>query len=96
MDNRLVSTAERPLSCPVPGPEGQPCIKKIPAGWTADEGHAGGHFWANTRAKAILDGGHYDATAALSGQPFDGHLPEECPGPSCPYLAFLPRGGAGC
>src|SRR5690606_21223373 len=72
------------MPCPVPGPNGLPCIKRIPTGWTAPEGHGGGHVWASERAQAILNGGHYDATAAPSGQPFEGHLPEECQAASYP------------
>lgn len=56
------------MPCPVPSPTGPPCSKKIPAGWTADEGHSGGH---------------YDASAALAGLPFEGHSPEDCR-PGCP------------
>jgi hypothetical protein len=72
------------MPCPVRGPEsGLSCTKKIPNGWTADEGHGGGHFWISDRWSAILDGGHYDAKALISGLPADGHLPEECT-PNCP------------
>jgi hypothetical protein len=85
-----VSTAEDPIPCPVRGPEtGHPCRKKIPAGWAVFEGHSGGHFWIDDAGAALLEGGHYDATAAVSGLPFDGHLPADCPGASCPYLPFL-------
>ncbi len=79
------STAENPLPCPVPSPTGTPCTKTIPPGWTADEGHAGGHFWADKQTVEILAGGHYDATAALSGEPFVGHVPVDCPGSACPH-----------
>jgi len=72
------------MPCPVPSPDhGLPCRRKIPAGWTADEGHGGGHWWSSDRTEAILSGGHYDASLALSGQPFEGHLPSECT-PDCP------------
>lgn len=84
-----VSTAENPIPCPVPSPTGLPCCKPIPNGWTAEEGHAGGHFWISPGWLAIMDGGHYDATAAISGRPVDGHLPEDCPGDTCPYLMHL-------
>lgn len=87
-----VSTADHPLPCPVPSPSGQPCVKPTPSGWTAEDGHAGGHMWMDDRTKRILDGGHYDATAALSGQPFEGHLPEECNG-NCRFVAYLPKVG---
>lgn len=76
----------RPVWCPVPHPDGdpaRPCIKLIPKGWAQDEGHAGGHMWMSEDTAAILDGGHFDATGAISGQPFSGHLPEDCT-PECP------------
>jgi hypothetical protein len=92
MNKPAVPTTENPLPCPVPAPDtGLPCVKKIPPGWTADEGHAGGHMWMSDRTSRILDGGHYDATAALSGLPFDGHLPEECDG-DCRFMMFLALG----
>ncbi|RKR92664.1 hypothetical protein BDK92_7140 [Micromonospora pisi] len=78
------STNENPLPCPVASPDGLPCRKPIPKGWTADEGHAGGHFWMSDAAFAIVAGGHFDASAALAGVPFTGHLPEDCPGGTCP------------
>lgn len=55
------------MPCPEPSPTGLPCSKKIPAGWTAEEGHSGGHFWASAETLAVFDGGHYDASAALAG-----------------------------
>jgi len=80
------------LACPVPSPStSDPCVKKIPNGWHASEGHAGGHWWMPDRVRQMMNGGHYDATKALAGEPFDGHLPEECPGAECPYLLYLPR-----
>lgn len=85
MSDLRVSTADNPIPCPVRSPSGHSCTKVIHPGWTVDEGHGGGHFWASARLKAIFNGGHYDATAALSGQPFEGHLPEDCPGDICPY-----------
>lgn len=66
-------------------PDGHACTKTIHPGWTVDEGHGGGHFWVGAEVKAIFDGGHHDATGALSMQPFDGHRPEDCPGETCPY-----------
>jgi hypothetical protein len=80
-----ISTAENPIPCPVLSPSGVKCSKNIHPGWTVEEGHSGGHFWVGDRLEAIFRGGHYDATAAISMQPFEGHLPEECPGESCPY-----------
>jgi hypothetical protein len=76
------------MACPVPNPDnGDPCIKKIPQGWTADEGHGGGHMWMSPKTEAIFAGGHYDASAALAGVPFEGHLPEDCY-PGCPHAAL--------
>jgi hypothetical protein len=74
------------MSCPVPHPDAdpdKPCVKKIPAGWTADEGHAGGHMWMSAETAAILDSGHYDSIAAVSGLPFSAHDPDDC-SPPCP------------
>lgn len=85
MNDQRISTAENPIPCPVRSSDGLPCTKPIHPGWTVEEGHGGGHFWVDDRLKAILDGGHYDAVAALSMQPFEGHLPEDCPGDTCPY-----------
>lgn len=92
MNDQRVSTVESPVPCPVRSPGGLPCTKTIPPGWTVEEGHGGGHFWASERLSAIFAGGHYDARSALSGQPFDGHLPGECPGGTCPYLDALAVG----
>ncbi len=81
MTAELISDGTMP--CPVPNPRnGDPCTKTIPAGWAAGEGHGGGHFWADAATVAMLDGGHYDAVAAISGQPFASHEPEDC-SPSC-------------
>ena len=85
MTDLRVSTSENPIPCPVRSPGGLPCTKTIHPGWTVEEGHAGGHFWTGDQLKAIFDGGHYDAASALSGLPFDGHLPQDCPGDECPY-----------
>ncbi|MEU4234821.1 hypothetical protein AB0F17_62000 [Nonomuraea sp. NPDC026600] len=71
------------MPCPVASPAGLPCTKRIPKGWTADEGHGGGHFWASVELQAIFDGGHYNASKALASLPFDGHLPDACR-PGCP------------
>lgn len=73
------------IPCPVLSPSGLPCTKTIPPGWQVDEGHPGGHFWAAARTVAILAGGHYDSTAAVGGQSFVGHLPDECE-PPCPFV----------
>lgn len=83
-----MTTSDGTMPCPVPSTTGLPCSKTIPPGWTADEGHGGGHFWVGPELDAILTGGHYDATAAMSGQPFAGHLPEDC-FPGCPYAPLV-------
>lgn len=88
MSDQRVSTIENPIPCPVRSPGGLPCTKSIHPGWTVEEGHGGGHFWISPDDGAILDGGHYDATAMLAMQPFDGHLPEDCPGVTCPHRAW--------
>ena len=75
------ATSDGTMACPVPSPSGLPCVKRIPQGWTADEGHGGGHWWESPETSRALERGHYDATAAISGQPFTIHQPEECPGP---------------
>jgi hypothetical protein len=69
------------MPCPVPHPDGdvdKPCSKKIPKGWTAAEGHAGGHMWMSAATKTLFGSGHYDATAALAGLPFGPHNPADC------------------
>lgn len=86
-----VSTVENPLPCPERSPAGVACTKTIPPGWTAAEGHAGGHFWVAEPLLLIMRGGHYDTAAAVSGQQFDGHLPADCPGASCPYRGRVSR-----
>jgi hypothetical protein len=71
----------RPLqACPIPNP-GNPehrCVKPIPMGWGPEEGHGGGHVWMSPRQEEILDRGHFDARALLSGEPTKVHLSEEC------------------
>jgi hypothetical protein len=85
MTDARISTNESPISCPVPSPDGLPCAKTIHPGWTVEEGHGGGHFWAPLETVAILDGGHYDTRAAISMQPFAGHRSEDCPGDDCQH-----------
>jgi hypothetical protein len=81
-DTETVSDGTMP--CPVPSPDhGHPCTKMIPRGWTADEGHGGGHFWQSPRAAELEAlGAHYDPAVALSGQPTPWHLPKDCT-PDC-------------
>lgn len=86
--NSVEPISDGSMACPVPGPNDLPCIKKIPVGWTASEGHSGGHMWMSAETEAIFDGGHYDASAALAGAPFEGHLPQDCK-PGCPHQAWL-------
>lgn len=80
----LARVSDGTMPCPVPSPQGLPCVKRIPEGWTADEGHGGGHFWISPEIEQALERGHYDARAALAGQPFRIHQPEDCT-PSCPH-----------
>ncbi|MCG8971774.1 hypothetical protein [Streptomyces sp. CL12-4] len=72
------------MPCPVPAPEtGHPCVKRIPQGWTAAEGHGGGHFWQAPKvAELEARGAHYDPGTLLSGQPTPWHLPNDC-SPEC-------------
>ena len=72
------------MPCPVPAPDsGHPCVKRIPRGWTAAEGHGGGHFWQAPRvAELEARGAHYDPSTLLSGQPTPWHLPKDCT-PGC-------------
>jgi hypothetical protein len=72
------------VSCPAPSPDGMPCARIIPAGWAIGDGHPGGHVWMSPDTQDLLDRGHYDPTAALAGQPFAAHLPEDCP-PGCSH-----------
>jgi len=71
------------MPCPVPSPDGLPCTKTIPDGWTPEEGHGGGHFWMSPEGAAVLDSGHYDVVALISGRPAEHHDPEDCH-PGCP------------
>jgi hypothetical protein len=78
-----IPVSDGTMPCPVPSPGGLPCSKRIPAGWTASEGHGGGHFWVSPETAQALDTGHYDALAALAGKPFTVHQPADCT-PECP------------
>ncbi len=71
------------LPCPVTH-EGIPCTKQIPKGWHENEGHSGGHWFQQHVLAEAMRSGHYDAVAALSGEPFTIHAPADCPGPTCP------------
>lgn len=35
-------------------------------------------MWMSAATKALLDSGHYDATAAIAGLPFGPHDPADC------------------
>lgn len=72
------------MPCPVPSPDtGNPCTKGIPPGWTADEGHGGGHFWQDpVITKALVAGAHYDAARALTGLSTKWHMAADCT-PDC-------------
>lgn len=75
---QAVPVSDGTMPCPVPSPTGLPCTKTIPAGWTADEGHGGGHFWISPEGSDALANQHYDAGALLAGQPVQFHKPEDC------------------
>ena len=80
------------MPCPVRSPgSGLPCSKHIPRGWTAGEGHGGGHWWVSPETAEAMHTGHYDARAALAGEPFTIHQPEDCT-PLCPQYRS-PREG---
>lgn len=67
------------------------CTKTIPKGWHENEGHGGGHWFQRPDDRDRLLTHHYDATAAISGLPFETHAPEDCPGrPACNWWE-LPR-----
>ncbi|WP_399553969.1 hypothetical protein [Streptomyces anulatus] len=74
------SISDGTMPCPVPAPEtGHPCVKRIPNGWAAAEGHAGGHFWKAPRLTELEEAGaHFDAGSLLAGKPTPYHLPENC------------------
>ena len=78
LDAETVSDGK--MRCPVTR-DGLPCQKHIPKGWTVSEGHGGGHWFQTDEsfASMFMAGAHYDATAALSGQPFTPHTPADCP-----------------
>lgn len=70
-----------PTSCPAVAVDGQPCQKVIVG---ALGFHAGGHIFASDAVWAKLTGDHFDARAAIAGEPFTTHRPEDCPGePEC-------------
>ncbi|MEU6054266.1 hypothetical protein ABZ829_28075 [Streptomyces xanthochromogenes] len=78
------------MPCPVPSDSGLPCIKHIPEGWTAEEGHAGGHWWESPTITALVDNGaHIDAAALLSGRPASVHMPADCT-PQCAHYEPTP------
>jgi len=81
------------MPCPVPSPDtGHPCVKTIPRGWTAEEGHGGGHFWQAPAITRALDAGaHYDAGRLLAGEAVPWHLPEDCT-PACAQAGSSPAG----
>lgn len=70
--------SEGTMRCPEQH-EGKPCQKRIPNGWTANEGHAGGHWFQTDESYAQLNNDHYDRGLLLSGQPTPRHRPEDCP-----------------
>lgn len=72
------------MPCPVPSPDtGHPCVKSIPKGWTAEEGHGGGHWWEAPKITELHKAGaHYHAGRLLAGLPTPYHLPADCT-PEC-------------
>lgn len=74
------TTSDGTTACPVTH-EGYPCRKTIPVGWLPSEGHGGGHWFASDEIADQMRTGHYDARAALAGEEFGIHRPQECPGP---------------
>lgn len=70
--------------CGAPGStEGNSCIKRLVVDVDGEGYHGGGHMFATPAVRKVLDGGHYDATALISGQPASWHEPDECH-PECP------------
>ncbi len=80
----VVAVSDGTMPCPATSPEtGHPCIKKIPAGWAAEEGHGGGHWWQDPAITEMEKRGvHRDPVLLLSGQPTPWHEPEDCT-PDC-------------
>lgn len=78
------STIEDQRLCGEPSPwtEGSSCIKRLRLGEEPGD-HAGGHMFADEGGRKVLESGHYDATALLSGLPASWHEPEKCT-PECP------------
>jgi hypothetical protein len=80
----VTAVSDGTMPCPVPSPDtAHPCTKTIPAGWTAEEGHAGGHWWQDPAITELQKRGvHFDYAVLLSGQPAPWHEPEDCT-PAC-------------
>lgn len=65
--------------CGYPGStEGSSCIKRLTVDIDGEGYHGGGHMFATAAVRLVLDGGHYDATALISGQPATWHEPDDC------------------
>jgi hypothetical protein len=89
-DGGTTAVSDGTMPCPVPSPSGHPCIKHIPRGWTADEGHGGGHWWRQHEVTQAMDAGaHFDASRLLAGLPTEHHMPADCT-PQCPHWTSTP------
>lgn len=77
----MSAVSDGTMRCPIPSPDDLPCQKLIPKGWTADEGHSGGHWWQSDESFTAMLTSHYDASRALRGLPYSVHAPSDCPGP---------------
>jgi hypothetical protein len=51
-------------------------------------GHGGGHCWMSPKTQQAMELGHYDARAALAGEWFTIHQPEDCT-PECPQYGRI-------
>jgi hypothetical protein len=79
MDDSEFQTSKDIDECSSVSDTGLPCQKKL---YHAQNGeywdHAGGHIYALPETMEKFRTLHYDAGAALSGQPVSFHFPEEC------------------
>lgn len=61
---RTPSTPSRSPTAPCRAPKtGHPCVKRIPNGWAAAEGHGGGRFWQAPAVAELEAGAHQSPTA---------------------------------
>lgn len=79
MNDSVDETVEDAGKCSAVNSDGLSCQKRL---YHAVNGeywdHTGGHMYATPETMERLRTQHYDATAALKGQPFSFHSPEEC------------------